>query len=119
MAKKRKTNADRQRERGKAEQRAWNEFVPKVKAASAYQAAIEIVLHGPRPDEPGRRFYSNLDFYLGNRAVPGGANREEVALYAELIEKLRANGDVPADQAEEQSAALAAAMESRTLNGRM
>ena len=92
MSKIRKTQADRDRERAAAEQQAWEEFVPKLAALQTIVEAQLLVARGPRPDAPGRQYYSNLGFFLAAFTVPAGSNQTERELYIQFIQRLEATG---------------------------
>lgn len=92
MAKGQRTQADRDREWAAAEQRAWEEFLPKLAALQTFVEAQLLVARGPRPDAPGRRYYSNLGFLLEGFTVPAGSNQTERELYIQFIQRLEAAG---------------------------
>ncbi len=94
MSQSRKTRADRERERAEAERRAWEQFRPKLDALQSFADAMKLVQEAPRPDSPGRRFYSNLGFFLNSFAVPMGSNYEERALYLKLIQRFDTAGEL-------------------------
>lgn len=75
MARERRTNSDRGREREDADRRARNEFVPKVMGIQTYADARVLVMQGqgPGPDELGRHYYSRLADFLDYFGVPGGS----------------------------------------------
>ena len=107
MAKaKRRTNANRERERAAADQRAWEEFLPKLAALQTFVEAQILVAQAPPPDAPGRRYYSNLGFFLGAFSVPMGSNHTERAHYIEFIKRLDAAGSLKPGAAEGILAAL-------------
>ncbi len=90
----RKTVAERRHEHAEAERRVWDEFRPWLAALSSYADALKLVAEAPPPDSPGRRFFSNLGFFLQGFSTPGGSSGEERALYAQLIERLDAAGEL-------------------------
>lgn len=92
MAKARRTQADRDRERAAAEQRAWEEFLPKLAALQTFVEAQMLVAQAPPPDSPGRRYYSNLGFFLQAFTVPMGSNSTERSHYIVFINRLEAAG---------------------------
>jgi hypothetical protein len=49
--------------------------------------AIQLVAEAPRPDAPGRRYYSNLGFFLQGFTAPDGASSHELGLYIDFIQK--------------------------------
>jgi hypothetical protein len=88
MARSRKTRADRERGRVEADCRAWEPFRPKLDAIQSYAEALKLVAETPPPDSPGRRYYSNLSFFLQAFTVPMGSSYAEKALYLQLIHRL-------------------------------
>lgn len=90
MAKARRTQADR--EQVAAEQRAWEEFLPKLTALQTIAEAKMLVAQAPPPDSPGRRYYSNLGFFLQAFSVPMGSNDTERSHYIVFINRLEAAG---------------------------
>lgn len=88
MARNRKTRAEREQERIDAEQRAWEEFRPKLSALQSYIEAKMLVAQAPRPDSPGRRYYSNLAFFLQDFTVPTDSSSAEKSLYLQLIQRM-------------------------------
>lgn len=92
VAKARRTQADRDRERSAAEQRAWEEFRPKLAALQTYEEALQLVAQAPPPDSPGRRYYSNLGFFLQSFTVPMGSNGTGRSHYIVFINRLEAAG---------------------------
>ena len=106
MAKARRTQADRDRECAASEQRAWDEFLPKLAALQTIVEAQLLVARGPRPDAPGRRYYSNLGFFLEVFTVPAGSNQTERELYIKFIQRLEATGALKPGAAPDILAAL-------------
>jgi hypothetical protein len=92
MARQRKTKRDREDERYAAERRAWEEFRPKLAALQSFGEAEQLVAKAPPPDSPGRRYYSNLGFFLQAFTVPAGSSYDERALYLQFIQRLDAAG---------------------------
>jgi len=92
MAKRRKTRAEREHEWAQAERRVWEEFQPRLASLQTFEEAAELVLSAPPADSPGRRYYSNLGFFMQQFNVPNGANGTERHLYAQLIQRLDAAG---------------------------
>jgi hypothetical protein len=89
---KRRTKADRERERYEADRREWERFRPRLEAAQTLADALRLAADTPRSDEPGRRYYSNLSFFLQTFIVPDGSSHEERALYLQLVRRLDATG---------------------------
>ncbi len=94
MARSRRTKADRARERAEIEHRAWDQFAPKLDALQSYADAQNLVSEAPRPDSPGRRYYSNLGFFLQAFMIPAGSSQAEKALYLQFIQRLDAAGEL-------------------------
>lgn len=94
MKRRRKTEAERRQERANADARQWDVFRAKLDAARNYKDALLVVHDAPSPDAPGRRFYSNLGFFLQAFTVPDGANSAELALYQQLIERMDEAGEL-------------------------
>ena len=92
MKKHRKTEAERREERAASETRCWEEFRPKLEAAQTYADTINLHSEAPPPDAPGRRYYSNLGFFLQGFTPPQGANLTERANYLRLIKNFDAAG---------------------------
>ncbi|MGB7922015.1 MAG: hypothetical protein WCF57_02090 [Pyrinomonadaceae bacterium] len=88
----RKTKAQRDHEWREAERREWETFRPKLDALQSYAEARQLVAEAPPPDAPGRRYYSNLGFFLQNFTVPMGSSYAERALYLQFIQRLDADG---------------------------
>jgi hypothetical protein len=90
----RKTRAEQEYERAAAEQRAWEEFRPKLEALKTFEEAAQLVDEAPRPGTPGRRFYSNLGYFLRCFGPPAGASQAEKALYTQLLRRLDEAGQL-------------------------
>lgn len=88
----RKTKAQLDQERYEADRREWEIFRPKLEALQTYPEAELLVLETPPPDSPGRKYYSNLSFFIGSFSVPSGASYAEKALYLRFIQRLNASG---------------------------
>ena len=91
MLRKRKTKAERDQEHA-AEQRVWKVFSERLAALQTLVEAQLLVQETPRETSPGRRFYSNLRFFLAAFIVPMGSSYEEKALYLQFIQRLDAAG---------------------------
>ena len=107
----RKTKAQRNQERADAERRVWEIFRPKLDAVEDIVEAHKLVAETPPPDAPGRRYYSNLAFFLQCFGVPGGSSYAEKALYLKLIARLDATGILKAGAREKIESDLRQAME--------
>ncbi|MFN0177169.1 MAG: hypothetical protein ACKVZ0_00080 [Gemmatimonadales bacterium] len=94
MPRRRKTVAERRQERDEAQRLAWEVFRPLLKRVQTYVEALALVHGGPGPDQPGRRYYSNLAFFLQTFAPPGDSSHDEKALYLELIGRFDAEGAI-------------------------
>lgn len=92
MSRQRKTIALRRAEFADAEHRVWASFRSKLDALRTLEDAWSLVAEAPRPDTPGRRYYSNLNFFLEEFRVPMNSTSDEKALYAQFIERLDAAG---------------------------
>ena|SRR5215216_1218121 len=92
MAQNQKTKAQRDHEYKEAERREWEIFRPKLDAIQSPVEAWQLVAEAPPPDAPGRRYYSNLGFFLQAFTVPGGSSHAERALYLQFIQRLDAAG---------------------------
>lgn len=92
MKKRRKTKAEGAQEWAAAEGRCWETFRAKLAAARGYVEARLLVEQAPPTDMPGRRFYSNLGFFLGNFLPPAGSSYDEKALYLQLLQRIDAEG---------------------------
>ena len=88
----RKTQAQRNQEFSEKERRVWDEFRPKLESLASFIDAQLLVASAPPPDSPGRRYYSNLGFFLQSFAVPMGSSRGERAMYLQFIRRLDAAG---------------------------
>lgn len=97
MAPRRKTIAERRRERANAERQAWEVFREKLGAAATLADACSLFLQQAPPEgTPGRRYYSNLGFFLQGLSIPGGASAEELGMYAALLDRLGLEPEVAA-----------------------
>lgn len=105
----RRTEKDRRRDREEAERLAWERFRPRLEGVKDYVEAKTLTLEAPPPDAPGRRFYSNLAFFLGDFAVPHGSSDAEKGLYIGLMERMDAAGNLKAGVKDRVVSALRAA----------
>jgi hypothetical protein len=97
MAQRRKTKAERNQLQIEAEERAWKQFEPKLKALQSIEEAANLLSQEPRPDSPGRQYYSNLKFFLDTCSRPNNASSEENGIYIELLRKFHAAGKLSAE----------------------
>lgn len=86
MVRKRKTKAERERERYDASRRAWEVFAPRLERVGSFLEALKLLSDSVPPDTPGRSYYSNLGFFMQTFSPPAGANASELAQYRRLIE---------------------------------
>jgi hypothetical protein len=114
MARKsRKTKAERDRERSEVERRVWDEFRPRLDALQSYAEALQLVVELPPRDAPGRRYYSNLGFFLQEFTVPSDSSYAEKALYLQFIQRLDDPGALKPGAARKIKDDLRSAMESQ------
>jgi hypothetical protein len=113
MARKRKTNADRERERAEADRRVWEAFRARLAHLQTFDEASRLVAESPPQAAPGRRYYSNLGFFLHAFIVPAGSGYEERALYLQFIQRLDAAGGLRPGAREKIEADLKRAMEAQ------
>jgi hypothetical protein len=92
MARPRKTATQRRQEAYEADRQAWERFRPKLAAVQSFAEALTLLGEAVTPDAPGRRYYSNLGFFLHTFAPPAGANALELAEYLRLIAVFDAEG---------------------------
>jgi hypothetical protein len=90
----RKTKAERNAEYERERRRHWEDFREKLRAAKSFLDAKILVAQAPREGSPGRAFYSNLGFFLGEFTMPGSASAEERQLYKELLRRMDADGNL-------------------------
>jgi hypothetical protein len=87
MAKRRKTKAEQRMEWDEAERRVWDAFLPRLQAAQGIADAIILWSQAVPESRPGRKYYSNLGFFLHTFSPPDGASGYELSLYAQIIER--------------------------------
>jgi hypothetical protein len=80
---------------------------------TSFPEALELVKEAPPPDSPGRRYYSNLGFFLQAFTVPEGSSYAEKELYLRFIEQLDAAGALKLGAAQRAEEELRRAMEAR------
>ncbi|QIN84642.1 hypothetical protein GBA63_19785 [Rubrobacter tropicus] len=90
MTRRRKTRTRQEWE--EADLRAWDEFSRRLEAAESMGDALALYASTPPPDSPGRRYYSNLGFFLQSFDVPGGSDYDERAMYLRFVKKLDDSG---------------------------
>ena len=111
MRRRRKTKAERDQEWRETERRVWEKFRPKLEAAQSFADALKLVAETVPPDSPGRRYYSNLGFFLQSFTPPGGSNYAEKTLYLQFIQRLDSAGELKPGARETVEQALRRAME--------
>jgi hypothetical protein len=92
MARRRKTKAEREQDWAEVDRRVWNQFRSRLEALTSFAEAQLLVDEAPPPDSPGRRYYSNLGFFLQAFTVPMESSYAEKALYLQFIQRLDAEG---------------------------
>jgi hypothetical protein len=92
MVRKRKTASERRQENYEADRRAWEEFRPKLEAVQSFAEALALMAQSVSEGSPGRRYYSNLGFFLHTFAPPAGANATELSHYLRLIGRFDSEG---------------------------
>ena len=92
MSPRQKTTDQRRAEDAELDRQAWEEFLTSLAAAQTYMDALRLWDQAPRESAPGRRYYSNLGFFLQSFAVPEGASSEERQHYVRLIKRMDAEG---------------------------
>jgi|SRR5581483_9872854 len=90
----RRTKPDRDAQYSLAESRIWTDFAEKLSALTTFEEAKRLVASAPPPDAPGRRFYSNLGFFLQGFSVPDGSGTAERSFYLSFIRKLDEAGEL-------------------------
>jgi hypothetical protein len=96
-----RTNADRRREFDERVEKIWDAFLRQLAALQTFQEAELLVARAPRPDAPGRKFYSNFGYFLYHDfSLPAGADGTERGYYAAFIRRLDAAGTLKPGHAE-------------------
>jgi hypothetical protein len=88
MPRRQKTQADRNRERAAEEREVWNYFYSCLKTLQTLPEALQLVGEAVPSDNPGRKYYSNLGFFLRTFTPPDGANYSEISCYIQFIPHL-------------------------------
>ncbi len=112
MVRRRKTKAEREQEWAEADRRVWDQFRPR-EALASFGEAQSLANEAPPPDSPGRRYYSNLGFFLQSFAVPMGSSYAEKALYLQFIQRLDAAGALKPGTGQKVQEELRRAMEAQ------
>lgn len=94
MAQRRKTKAQRDQERYEKEQRAWDLFRPQLETIGSVADAKKVLAGMPPPDSPGRKYYTNLGWFVDTFSPPGNSSAEEKGLYIEIIRKMDEQGEL-------------------------
>jgi hypothetical protein len=81
-------------------QQAWQTFRARLEAASTLEQALEVVALNPTHTAAGSGLYANLAAFLKDYRIPKRAIPAERVLYADLVRRLRASGEIPADRAD-------------------
>ncbi len=113
MAPNRRTKAERRQEWANAERSVWEEFKPKLANLKSYEDAKILVNQAPPPDTPGRKYYSNLGFFLQYFAVPANSSYEEISLYLQFIRRLDSTGQLKPGVGQKVEEELERAMEAQ------
>lgn len=113
MGKRRKTLGERRRESEEADQQAWATFYPRLQAIGSLREALLLAAATVAPGRPGRRYFSNLAFFLQSYAPPAGANALELNEYLRLLRAFNAEGALHPGAVEEVEGALLAAITRR------
>lgn len=88
VRKKRKTVDERNAEKWAADQSAWGYFEPRLAELESMEPAHKLMADASPQDSPGRKYFSNLGFFLSSFTVPGGASAKEKMLYIHFVERL-------------------------------
>lgn len=76
-------------------QEVGGRFFEAINRISSIEDAKRLADAGPAPGETGRKYYSNLDFFLTNSAAPSGASTDELRTYLHLITRCEEAGTLP------------------------
>lgn len=96
-----KSRSEKEREWAEAQKREWEDFLPKLAALKSFEDAKLLVNQAPRPDSAGRKYYSNLGFFLQAFSVPRGSNQTERLHYIQFIQRLDEAGMLKLNAAED------------------
>ena len=91
---KRMSKAEQHQKHADDDAREWDGFRPRLDALADLTEAMRLVGESPAHDAPGRRYYSNLGFFLGAFSVPAGSSYAEKALYLHFVRRLNATGQL-------------------------
>jgi hypothetical protein len=90
----RKTKAEREQESTEANRQIWKLFRARLDALTSFAEAKALVDESPPPDAPGRRYYSNLEFFLQAFIPPANSSHDEKFLYIQLIQRMDDRGEL-------------------------
>ena len=113
MTRRRKSKAERRQERYEAEQREWELFRPKLEGLGSLADAVEVLKAMPLPDTPGRKFYTNLFYFVNHLSPPGASSYREKELYIRFIDTLERIGELNPDARKRVEAELRQAKEEK------
>jgi hypothetical protein len=113
MARRRKTKAEREQERYVADRRAWEVFRPRLESVASFTDALQLMSESVPPDAPGRRYYSNLAFFMQGFSPPAGANALELRQYRRPLEVFESEGALRLGARSQLESALNRAIEQR------
>jgi hypothetical protein len=85
---------------------AWKEFRDRFAMAASLVDANLLVASSPPANSPGRRYYANLAFFLGDFSTPSSSIFEERKLYIEFIRRMDAANQLNPGIAEQVAADL-------------
>src|ERR1035437_8292690 len=110
MRRKRKTAAERRQEAYESERRAWDLFLPRLRAVSSLKEALMLNVEPVSHGRPGSKFYSSYGFFMQYCAAPDGANLPELNEYLRLIKVFDAEGALKSGKRDEIEKAFELAM---------
>lgn len=93
---KRKTEREQRAEWETKEAGVWERFSERLAAARTFREADDVISDSPPEGAPGRRFYSNLAFFLrfSGFGVPGNATERERGMYLGLLRRMDEGGEL-------------------------
>ena len=96
-----KSRSEKEKEWAEAQKREWEDLPPKLAVLKSFEDAKLLVNQSPRPDAAGRKYYSNLGFFLQAFSVPRGSNQTERLYYIQFIQRLDEAGMLKPNAAED------------------
>jgi len=90
----RKSAGERRPEKAGKPNQYWEKFRSILHATENRCDALALALAMPRQETPGRKFHTNLLWFLQDFTVPNESNLEERSLYLELIRRFDAAGEL-------------------------